>query len=206
MASGKHPAGILAKRAMEAVEAKSPKKKKGKSGHKALQELKKAVSGDRKRRKDDSTETSGSYEEEEDEPSDNAGGWEAKRKRFKRIAERSPGQLMMHSLEDMDETLGSKFGDARSKEDTMSPIVTRYLLSVITPAIGGRASKSAMRELRTIALATDMILKGKAESAGDILLQRFKSLCMQVRDGSDKFAPQIELLPEDMLESRGIPG
>jgi len=57
--------------------------------------------------------------------------------------------------------------------------------------------------MRTIALAVDMLLKGKSDSCGDVLLQRFKSLCMQVRDNSDKFGPQIELLPDDLLYGYG---
>lgn len=56
-----------------------------------------------------------------------------------------------------------------------------------------------MRELRTIGLAADMLLKGRSDSAGDALLQRFKSICMQIRDGSSTVGPQLELLPDDVF-------
>lgn len=204
--TGKKPGGILARRATEALEAQASKpRKRQSSGAKVLSELKKAVDGGRNRRRRDSRESSASEDEEDEDPCEKTGAWDSKRKRYKRIAERSPGQLMMHTLDDMEETLGAKFGDSRSK-DAMNPIVTRYLLSVISPALGAKISKSALREMRTIALSMDLILKGRAESAGDVLLQRFKSLCMQARDGSEKFGPQIELLPEDMLESGGSLG
>lgn len=35
------------------------------------------------------------------------------------------------------------------------------------------------------------------------MLQRFKSLCVQVRDGSEKLGLQIELIPEDLVEAGG---
>ena len=107
---------------------------------------------------------------------------------------------MMQALENMQEQLGTSFGDIKGEEEKLSPVVTRYLLTVIIPAVGPKSiAQAQLRELRTIALAVDMLLKGRSDSCGDVLLQRFKSLCMQVRDSSDRFGPQIELLPEDLL-------
>lgn len=202
--TGRKPGGILAKRAADAAgEEKQRKKKRSrrKSGKAVLSDLRRAISS-KKRKSESSHSDEGSYSEDED-IGDSAGAYETRRKKFKKIAENTPGKLMAQSLEDMEEHLGTKFGDARGPEDRLNPVVTRYLLSVINPALGSKMSKSAMRELRTIALATDHLLRGRSDSCGDVLLQRFKSLCMQARDGSEKFGPQIELLPDDLLEAGG---
>ena len=53
--------------------------------------------------------------------------------------------------------------------------------------------------MRTLALGIDMILKGKVDAAGDLFMQRFKSLCMTLRDGDSRFGRYLELLPEDMV-------
>ena len=204
-ASGsKRPGNILAKRATEVVGVKKKKKRKSSSG-KVLKELTKAMRGKRKS-KDDSRESS---EESSDvlgaDPSpDRGGGWEERKKKYKKIAENTPGKLMMSALENMQEQLGASFGDCQEEEAKLSPVVTRYLLTVIIPAIGPKNFPGqSLREMRTVALAVDMLLKGKSDSCGDVLLQRFKSLCMQVRDNSDKFGPQIELLPDDLLYGYG---
>ena len=104
----------------------------------------------------------------------------------------------------MQEQLGASFGELKGEEDKLSPVVTRYLLTVILPAIGPKnIQHHHLREMRTICLAMDMLLKGRPDSCGDVLLQRFKSLCMQARDNSDRFGPYLELLPEDVLYGYG---
>ena len=200
----RRPGGILAKRASE-VQGVKKKKKKRKSHGKVLAELSKAISKKR-RRSEDSRESShsSSGELEEDDRDDRAGGWEERRKKYRRIAEQSPGKLMMSSLESMQEQLGTTFGELKGDEEKLSPVVTRYLLTVIIPAIGPKhLQPQHLREMRTIALAVDMLLKGQSDSCGDVLLQRFKSLCMQARDNTDKFGPHLELLPEDLLYGYG---
>ena len=100
--------------------------------------------------------------------------------------------------------MGTTFGELREDEEKLSPVVTRYLLAVIIPATGLKNLQiQHLRELRTIALAVDMLLKGRSDSCGDVLLQRFKSLCMQARNSMDKFGPQLELLPVDLLYGYG---
>ena len=46
----------------------------------------------------------------------------------------------------------------------------RYLLCVIHP--------STVREMRTLALALDLIFHGKVGSVGDLVIQRLRALCM----------------------------
>ena len=45
----------------------------------------------------------------------------------------------------------------------------------------------------------DALLKGKVDSAGDLLMQRFKSVVMSLRDNSEKFGRFLELIPEEMV-------
>lgn len=194
------PGGILAKRAVAA--ASKAKKKKRRSSD-VVGELKKALKKKRKKEtdesEDDSDESSEGDKDDEDER-EASGGWQQKRKRYKKIAEKEPGRLMMEALEAMQEQLGAHYGDDYSAGDRLQPMVTRYFLSVVIPSIGSqRIPKHYMRELRTIAMSADMLLRGRSDSAGDCLLQRFKSICIQIRDGSDRVGPQLELLPEDVF-------
>ena len=83
---------------------------------------------------------------------------------------------MVMALENMQEQLGTNFGDY-SEDEKLSPVVTRYLLTVIIPAIGEKNLPAHhLREMRTLALAVDFLLKGHSGSCGDVLLQRFKSM------------------------------
>lgn len=197
------PGGILAKRALHEAGKKKGKKRKRRGD--VMGELKKALTKKKRSRSEGSggSHDDSSYEEEDEddeEKGDASGGWQSKRKRFKNIAVREPGRLMVEALESMQEQLGSHFGDEYLEGDRLQPMVTRYLLSVVVPTMGAQhIPRHFMRELRTIAMATDLLLKGRSDSAGDALLQRFKSVCMQIRDGSEKLGPQLELLPDDVF-------
>ena len=199
-AKSRKPGGILASRAAEAA----GKEKKHKKRRSAIGELAKALQPKKRKRdeeSDDSSSSSGGpgYDEVRDS-GDGQGGWQSKRRRYKKIADESPGKLMMMALEDMQEHLGAYVGEALNDDQKLNPVVTRYLMSVIVPTLGGKTiGPDRMREMRTLALGVDLLLKGCPESAGDVFLQRFKSLAMQVRDGSSQFGPQIELLPEDVF-------
>ena len=203
--SSRKPGGILAKRASEAT-GSGKKKRKKRSSNQVIAELSKAIEKKNRKRSSDSRESTGSSSDalEDDQEDGRGGGWEERRKKYKKIAEQSPGKLMMQALESMQEQLGTTFGELKGEDDKLSPVVTRYLLTVILPAIGPKnIQQQPMREMRTISLAMDMLLKGRPDSCGDVLLQRFKSLCMQARDNSDKFGPHLELLPEDLLYGYG---
>ena len=81
----------------------------------------------KRKSKDDSRESS---EESSDvlgaDPSpDRGGGWEERKKKYKKIAENTPAKLMMSALENMQEQLGASFGDCQEEEAKLSPVVTR---------------------------------------------------------------------------------
>ena len=67
------------------------------------------------------------------------------------------------------------------------------------PQFQGGISHGRYRELRTIATTLDLLMQGRTGQAGDMLLQRLKSLLMAQRDGSDTAARWIELLPNDEM-------
>ena len=156
-ASGSNkPGNILAKRAAEAAEAVGvKKKKKRKSSHtKVLKELTKAIRGKRKTRDDSKESSEESSDELDADPSpDRGGGCEERKKKYRRIAETPPGKLMMTALENMQEQLGTSFSDFQDDEARLSPVVTRYLLTDIIPAIGLKNFPGqSLRELRAIGL------------------------------------------------------
>ena len=45
------------------------------------------------------------------------------------------------------------------------------------------------------------MIEGKTGQSGDILLQRFKSLLMGIRDGTDTASKWLELIPHDVVAS-----
>lgn len=160
--SGKKPGGILARRATEnAGKHREKRRKRRSSGSRVLNGFQKAIEKKRKKKMSDSSDSYDESYSDDVEGVEPGGGWTHRKKYFKKIAEESPGKLMMQSLEAMEEHLGTRFGEAGSAEEKLSRVVTRYLLSVIVPAIGAKASKATMRELRTLGLATDLLLKGK---------------------------------------------
>ena len=50
------------------------------------------------------------------------------------------------------------------------------------------------------------MVDGKTSQAGDVLVQRFKSLLMALRGGTDTAAKWIELLPNDVMASMASTG
>ena len=203
------PGGILAQRAKEAQEKKVKKKKKRKAEKELAFQLAKAVKPKKRKRDDSEAESSQTSTEAEDDEDDLGGGgssWERKKRRYKKIADENPGKLLLTALEDMQEHLGSYIGEPQTGEEKMSPIVTRYLMSVILPTVGHHnISPQILRELRTLSMGLDLLLKGKSDSCGDVMIQRFKSLAMQLRDNSEKFGPHLELLPEDLMGTGSNP-
>ena len=55
----------------------------------------------------------------------------------------------------------------------------RYLTTVLLPAMGSQIGFRDERELRTLAESIDSLVRGKAATSADILVQRFKSIHQQ---------------------------
>ena len=204
--SSKKPKDDLTKRAVEA--AGKLAKQKDKDFRKQLtskavaKTLEKVI---RKRKRSSSEDV---YEESVSEETDVSGhgsgqlatkDLNAKRQKYRKIAMKQPGKLMLSGLELMQDQMGKRYGES---EETLSPIVLRYLQTMIIPALGAnRIQESRLREMRTLATGLDELIRGNLYQAGDLMMQRLKSLIMQARDGSEQLGKFIELLPEDLLNA-----
>ncbi|CAE7392395.1 abcC8 [Symbiodinium microadriaticum] len=162
-AQRKGPGSVLAGRAMEAAGKVQPKRSRDKdSVVRSLQRALKVESRSRGSKDPVSSDESGGDDEEEDEL-DLGGGstWESRRRKLRKVAEERPGRLLMSGLQSMHDQLGQATGD--SSGDSMSPVMVRYLLTMVLPAHPIKAiGEAKYRELR------------------------FKSLVMGLRDDSDR--------------------
>ena len=73
----------------------------------------------------------------------------------------------------MQELLISMYGEDELADDEYVPVMNRYLLSVIWLNFPARDQiGSPVREMRTLALGLDLIVRNKVDAAGDWLMQR----------------------------------
>ena len=199
-ARSRGPGSVLAGRAVEAAEKTKPKKPKQTN---VVRNLQKALLGKHRSRGSKEPESSEDSDEEADDEEEDldlsgSSGWEQRRKKLRKIAEERPGKLLLSGLQSMNDQLGQITGD--DSTEAMSPIMVRYLLTMVLPTHPLKTMGEAKyRELRTLCQALDALLKGKVDAAGDLLMQRFKSLVMSLRDNSDKFGRYLELIPEEMI-------
>ena len=188
--SKKGPRDVLNERASAAAAAAPPRKKR----HKLDAALRKAL-------RDDGAGSASGDEESADE-GESAQGFTsliAKRATFRKIARETPGRLTTRTLTQYRAFVQETFGDA--PEDELSPIIVRYFLSVWLPQNPIRTiGEERYRELRTWAECIDMVLRGRSVEAADMMVQRFKSCLLAVRDGHTRAARWLELLP---VESSG---
>ena len=197
---GKEPGSVLAGRAMEAAEKSKPRRPKGDAVTRTIQKALVKAGRSRGSKDEASSEDSEGEAEDDDDELDlgGSGGWEQRRRKLRKVAEEKPGKLLMSGLQSMQEQLGQITGDDSS--EAMSPIMVRYLLTMVLPAHPVKTiGESKYRELRTLCQVLDALLKGKVDTAGDILMQRFKCQVMSLRDNSEKFGRYLELIPEDMV-------
>ena len=205
---GVGPGAVLAAKAAKVADELKKKKKKVKKDEGVVKVLRKVFSGKSSKAavKDehDSEDDTDSYEddsqssdEDKDDPLGGSSKAAGKQRKLKRLSETKPGVLLSKGFYMMHEQLGSLYGeDHRGKgSDVLSPVALRYLLTVCLPQFKEGVSEVKMRELRTIATALDHLVSGRNGEAGDLLVQRMKSILMTMRDGSDTAARWLELLP-----------
>eukprot|EP00435_Cladocopium_sp_Y103_P062830 s37_g24.t1 len=212
--ASKGPGAILASRA--AALADGPQKKK-KAVDIAAQALKKAFRGKKTVKEEadygDASSSGQSDSEETQDDDEELGGSlvpkgsaASKQKKLRQYSEKHPGRLMTAGFKTMHDQVGTHYGSVSSKHQSLSPVMVRYLLSFALPQFQGGISQDKYRELRTIATAVDLMVEGRTTQAGDVLVQRFKSLLMALRDGSDTAAKWLELLPHDVMASMSSAG
>ena len=86
-------------------------------------------------------------------------------------------------------------------QDRLTPVVTSYLTAVLLPAQGTAIGLRSERELRTLAMAIDLILEGQIARALDVLSQRFKAVESASGEGGWSVSRHLELLPEGRVTS-----
>ena len=101
----------------------------------------------------------------------------------------------------MHEQLGTLHGDplaSGSADEVLKPAAVRHFLTSALPMMDvAKLGEEKLRELRTLSAALDLVVCGKVSMAGDMLMQRLKSVLMSIRDGSGSTAASryLELIP-----------
>ena len=195
---------VLAKRVQAGAErGKEKKKKKHKESKKDVTRALKALS----RSKDESD--SGSSEdltEDDDEESllkgSKASSLMSRQRKLRRISAEKPGTLLLKGFSLMHEQLGTLHGEVGgegSAEDVLKPAALRYLLTTAFTQMNlQQIGEENLREMRTLASALDLLVGGKVSMAGDMLMQRLKSILMGIRDNSTAASRYLELIPMEI--------
>ena len=106
-----------------------------------------------------------------------------------RVAKKYPGRLMKRTIQSMYQTLHPGKATAGCP-----PVLNQFLQQAMVAQ--GHLDGRNLRELQTIALAGDAILKGKLEEGLEILLQRWKRVeAVATGAMTPKAAEHLELLP-----------
>ncbi|CAE8644364.1 unnamed protein product [Polarella glacialis] len=116
----------------------------------------------------------------------------SKRVLLRKLAQKHPGKLTMKGIQTMQEQISSLTGDIT--DDSLAPICGKFLLAAWVPN-NRNVDPVMMREVRTLALALDLLLDGRQMEALDVLMQRMKSCVLAHRSHSWETAKYLELLP-----------
>ena len=110
---------------------------------------------------------------------------------------RFPGRLPSRLLIKMREGAARDLVGANNEDTLTPPLASHYLITVLIPALGNKASLRTQRELRTLAKGLDHLARGELGQAADLLCQRIKALDRATQEGSWQSAQFLELLPPD---------
>ena len=121
-----------------------------------------------------------------------------------RVWRRTPGRLAEQTLEKMARLLGT-LAASDETEAAYKPIVQAYVHQVLfTNHPKNQIGIRNAREAETMALIADTLIRGEADAALDVVMQRLKALERSVSDGNWSVARWMELIPtgETQLSSR----
>ena len=82
-------------------------------------------------------------------------------------------------------------------EADLPPTAIAYMNNIVNAARGQNLGERDSRELRTLATALDLLASGRVDCVGDMLMQRFKSVELTSKDGTQDVGQAYELLPRD---------
>ena len=126
----------------------------------------------------------------------------SRQRKLRKLSADNPGTLLVRGFTLMHEQLGTLYGDAAStgsKAEALQPAALRYLLTTAIPQMDPKqVGEETMRELRTLASTLDLVVSGRVLMAADILMQRYKSILMSIRDHSTAASKYLELIPLEL--------
>ena len=115
---------------------------------------------------------------------------------IQRLAATRPGRLLKQGLKQM-YTLTNPSTVVTSADIPDIPAAAMsYFHNILETTQSQHLSKRDGRELKTLAAAVDLLVRGQLSQAGDLLMQRFKSVETAARDQHWDIAVQQELIPE----------
>ena len=94
---------------------------------------------------------------------------------------------------------GSDEAGGKNSKLPNSAAATRYVNTIIRVTQGQNLGKRDSQELSTLGAACDLISDGKVAQAGDLLIQRFKSVESAVRNQEWETGKQQELIQDHHL-------
>lgn len=187
----REPAGVLADR-MADYHARQSMRKETKR-HKSRKKRRKAKEMHIDEDSSQVSSSEGSSEESGFLRSKTSGGMNP----IQEKARRSPGKLLQGTLKEMSEFLVTRQGSEQDDEELV-PVVMSYLTSVLIPSQGQMGMRNT-GELRNLAKALDMIIKGNVLGAADVLVQRFKSVESVATGSTWSQAKHHELVANDRI-------
>eukprot|EP00971_Amphidinium_carterae_P348763 6490663-Amphidinium_carterae.2 len=85
-------------------------------------------------------------------------------------------------------------------EDELSPVAQMYMTNVVLPNRPPGLNLRNEREMRTLALILDHIIRGQLLQAADVAMQRFKAVEMASGPNATwEFAQRLELIPQTAI-------
>jgi len=153
----------------------------------------------RRRRRTPSPREAASVSASGEDRSEEKGSFTLKRSHFRRLAVEKPGRLLEQTLTQYREQLSSGFGDAH--DEKLPPIIVSYLLAAWLPQNQRLLDDERFGEVRTLAEAIDLGLRGRTPEVLDVLAQRFKACLLSARDGHTRASRWLELIPTDSAGS-----
>jgi len=112
-----------------------------------------------------------------------------------RVFRKHPGKLATRVVSRMMELIGDRL-PPNDMETELKPVVTAYLHTVLfTNQPREKMGLRNARELQTLAMASDLIIRGQVSSGLDVLLQRWKAIEKSLVDGNWGVARWLELIP-----------
>ena len=114
-----------------------------------------------------------------------------------RYSQKFPGRLASRLLLKMKEGAARELVGANNEVGATPPLASHFVLTVLMPQLGPKASLRTQREMRTLAKGLDLLARGETSQRADLLGQRIKALERAAVEGHWMSAQFLELLPPD---------